>query len=97
MAVAADTYCSESRIRFFLLGCLFLYARPSNVDENDISQLCTPNIEERARRVRSVRGTTNLTGAYRLRRSLFKCFDIKAVIIWSIEVERLLSLHAHLC
>ena len=70
---------------------------PSNVDENDISQLRTPNIEERVRRVRSVRGTTNLTGAYRLRRSLFTCFGIKAVIIWSIEVEHLLCLCMLIC
>ena len=70
---------------------------PSNVDENDISQLCTPNIEERVRRARSVRGTTNLTGAYRLRRSLFIWFAIKAVIIWSIAVERLLCLCMFIC
>ena len=70
---------------------------PSNVDENDISQLRTPNIEEHVRRVRSVGGTTDLIGAYRLRRSLLICFDIKAVIIWSIEVERLLCLCMLIC
>ena len=68
---------------------------PSNVDENDISQLCTPNIEEG---IRSVGGTTNLIGAYRLRCSLFIRIGIKVFDFGSIEVDQLFCfVRAHVC
>ena len=68
---------------------------PSNVDERHITALHSQHC--RGRHTRSAIGTTNLVGAYRLRCSLFICFDIKAVIIWSIGAERIPFLCMFIC